>query len=459
MTQQAELHGRRFSILGGARSGLAVAGLLKGRGADVFVSDRAPAENLRAAAEELRRIGATYEFGTNSERVLEGETLVVSPGVPSDAPLVLEAARRGIAVVSELEVASWFCPAALVAITGTNGKTTTTTLTGRMLADAHVPCVIAGNIGTAFSQVVGDVPPEGTAVVEVSSFQLDHIKTFRPKVAAILNITPDHLDRYDHDFEKYVAAKRRIFENQGEGDALIYNADDDVTRRVVEDHPPRGVTLLPFSTHRELERGAFLAGGILTAVDGRRRYEVVAADAISIRGEHNLANAMAAALAAIMRKVPPASLRATLKNFKGVEHRLEFVRELDGVAYVNDSKATNVDSLWYALRSFTTPLIVLMGGRDKGNDYGRLLATVRANVKTIVAIGESGDKVVAAFTDVVRTVRAASMQEAVSAARGSAAPGDTVLLSPACASFDWFESYEHRGKVFKDIVMHLDSIR
>ena len=447
--------GLRYSILGGARSGLAVARLLAGRGAAVFLSDSAPPEKMRSAAAALDTIGVPYEFGVNSRRVLDADTVVVSPGVPSSAPLVQEALAMGIGVVSELEVAGWFCRAPVVAITGTNGKTTTTVLTGRMFSDARMASVAAGNIGTAFSEVVGTLRADAVAVLEVSSFQLDFIRSFRPKVAAILNITPDHLDRYGDSFESYSAAKERIFMNQGTGDMLIYNADDDVTATAVRRDAPAPVQLLPFSVRQPLGEGAFLSGGVLTVAAGGKRHEIVRADAISIRGEHNLANAMAASLAAIVMGVPPASVRATLKNFKGVEHRLEFVRELDGIAYVNDSKATNVDSLWYALRSFDSPLVVLMGGRDKGNDYARLRVPVRENVRAVVAIGESAEKVRAAFAPIVPVEPAGTMGEAVRAARRLARPGDVVLLSPACASFDWFENYEHRGRVFKEVVMSL----
>jgi UDP-N-acetylmuramoylalanine--D-glutamate ligase len=429
--------------------------LLVSRGATVFLSDSAPPEKMASAAAALEAIGVKYEFGVNSHRVLDADTVVVSPGVPSDAPLVQEALAKGIGVVSELEVASWFCPAPVVAITGTNGKTTTTVLTGRMLSDARMSPAVAGNIGTAFSEIVGSLSGDAVAVLEVSSFQLDYIRSFRPKVAAILNITPDHLDRYQHNLGKYIAAKERVFMNQGTGDVLIYNADDEVTRTAVTRDVVSAVKLLPFSIRQPLERGAFLSGGVLTVVKEGKRHDIVRSDAISIRGEHNLANAMAASLAAIVMGVPPASIRATLKNFKGVEHRLEFVRELDGIAYVNDSKATNVDSVWYALRAFDRPLVVLMGGRDKGNDYGRLREPVQENVRAVVAIGESADKVRAAFAPVVPVEPAATMSEAVSAARGLARRGDIVLLSPACASFDWFENYEHRGKVFKEVVMSL----
>jgi UDP-N-acetylmuramoylalanine--D-glutamate ligase len=414
---------------------------------------------MRRAAQELEALGIPFEFGENSPRVLRAETVVLSPGVPSDAPVVREALAGGIPVVSEIEVASWFCPARIVAVTGTNGKTTTTSLLGKIFEDATVPAAVGGNIGTAFSQIVPRLSSGMTAILEVSSFQLDHIRTFRPRVAVLLNVTPDHLDRYEHSFEKYVESKCRVFERQGEGDSLVYNADDDITRRSVESRVPAGVTLLPFSQRQVLPSGAFLEKGRVMLASGGAAADLIAPAEIGIRGAHNLANAMAASLAAKALGIPTSSLRATLKSFRGVEHRLEVVRELEGVTYVNDSKATNVDSVWYALQSFTSPMVLILGGRDKGNDYGRLTDLVRKQVRTVVAIGESAEKVRAAFAPVVPVTVCGSMGEALRAARAAARGGDIVLLSPACASFDWFENYEHRGRVFKELVHALPPVR
>jgi UDP-N-acetylmuramoylalanine--D-glutamate ligase len=450
-----DVRGKRFSILGGARSGLAAAGLLRSHGAAVFLSDRAPEEKMAQARAELELMGVPAEFGANTRRVLEADVVVLSPGVPSDAPIVREALALGKAVVSEVEVASWFCPGPIAAITGTNGKTTTTALLGRMFEDAKRPAVVAGNIGTAFSQVVGGMAGGTAAILEISSFQLDHIDTFRPAVGVLLNITPDHLDRYEHAFEKYIASKCRIFENQGAGDVLVYNHDDPVARENVLRHLAAGVTALPFSTQERLPQGAFLDGGLVRTIIGERETDVLGPVELSIKGAHNLANAMAATLTAQAMGIPIASLRATLRNFKAVEHRLEFVRELDGVTYVNDSKATNVDSVWYALQSFASPIVVLMGGRDKGNDYTRLLDLVRKNVRAVVAIGESAGTVERAFGAVVPVRICTTMEDAVQQSRRLASPGDVVLLSPACASFDWFVNYEHRGRVFKQLVMQL----
>jgi UDP-N-acetylmuramoylalanine--D-glutamate ligase len=451
-----EIRGKKYSIIGAARSGIAVAKLLKHHGADVFLGDKSPAAKMQKAVAELTQLNITYEFGENSERALNADVVVLSPGVPNDAPIVKLAIGRGLKVVAEIEVASWFCKGPIVAITGTNGKTTTTALTGRMFEDARRQNLVAGNIGLAFSEVVEQTNEHTTAILEVSSFQLDNIETFHPRVSAILNITPDHLDRYDNSMEKYIASKRRIFENQTGGDAIVYNYDDELVRTNVEARVGMDVTRLPFSTKRELGEGAFVANGILKTRIAGIESDVIATDDISIKGVHNLMNAMAATLAAKAMTISTASIRSTLKNFKGVEHRLEFVRELDGVVYVNDSKATNVDSVGYALQSFTKPIVLLLGGRDKGNDYSQLYQLVDANVKAIVAIGESAEKVSNAFANRKPLSTAATMEEAIQQARRFASRGDVVLLSPACASFDWFENYEHRGRVFKEIVLNAE---
>jgi UDP-N-acetylmuramoylalanine--D-glutamate ligase len=448
-----DLAGRKISVLGAARSGVAVAELLGSQGARVFVSDSAAKAD--ADLGPLAALGIAFETGGHSERLYDAELIVASPGVPATAPAMVEARRRGLRIISEIELASWFCPSPIVAVTGTNGKTTTTTLIGRLFHDAKQPHVLAGNIGTAFSAVVARLDERTTAVLEISSFQLDGIETFRPAVAVILNITPDHLDRYNNRLEDYIASKCRIFMNQTMSDVLIYNADDPATREAVEGRAAGNVTLIPFSAKLRLQEGAWLEHGTLVTHLHSRRSEIIATEEISIRGIHNLYNAMAATLAAQLSGVGVPSIRATLKNFKGVEHRLEFVRERNGVKYVNDSKATNVDSVWYALQAFTEPVVLLLGGRDKGNDYTRLDALVKEHVKAIVAIGESADTVVRAFGKTAEVVKAASMEEAVRTAAALAPAGSVVLLSPACASFDWFQNYEHRGRVFKEIVRAL----
>lgn len=453
---------QKISVIGAARSGVAVAQLLKARGAKVFVSDNAAAESLKSQTSSLESAGIEFETGGHSERVYDCSLMVISPGVPSNAPVVVEAQEKGIEVVSELEVAYWFCTAPIVAVTGSNGKTTTTILIGRILSDAKKKHVVAGNIGTAFSSVVTRLEKTSVVVLEVSSFQLDFCKTFRPKISTIVNITPDHMDRYDNSMEKYSASKARVFMNQRGDDMLIYNFDDEWTRRQSQRAQCDTVS---FSIKERRDMGAFVENNIMVTVQGGKRSEVIPTEQISIPGMHNLYNAMAATLAGQLLGVNTASIRATLKNFKGVEHRLELVREVGGVRYINDSKATNVDSVWYALQAYTNPIVLILGGRDKGNDYTRLLNVVEKKVRAIVAIGESAEKVADAFQGKVKVEvtpttgreipNRLSMQNAVRSAQRLSQPGDIVLLSPACASFDWFHHFEERGQVFKEIVATL----
>jgi UDP-N-acetylmuramoylalanine--D-glutamate ligase len=447
-----DLHSTPVTIIGAARSGVAAAELLASRGARVLVSDTQPKEQLHESINALATRRISVETGGHTERVYNCSLMVISPGVPSNAPVVLRALEKNIKVVSELEAASWFCPCPIVAVTGSNGKTTTTTLIGRILGDAKKKHVVAGNIGTAFSSVVLGLAETDLAVLEVSSFQLDHCETFRPNISVILNITEDHMDRYNHSMELYAASKARVFMNQRGTDVVVYSADDEWTVRTIRSAQCR---TLPFSFHRSLDEGAFPEKGALVLSLAGKRTEVISLDEISIRGTHNAYNAMASALVGSMCGVSNASIRNTLRNFKGVEHRLEFVREVSGIRYVNDSKATNVDSVWYALQAFEQPLVVLIGGRDKGNDYSRLRDLVRTRVKAIVAIGESAEKVEQAFKEQTRVVKAESMEKAVKLASDLASRGDVVLLSPACASFDWFQNYEHRGLVFKELVRNL----
>ena len=446
------VRGKKISVIGMARSGTAVAHLLNSKGAKLFVSDNGNGENLKPEIARLVEEGIPYETNRHSERVYDCSLLVLSPGVPSNAAVVVEAQKRGIKVVSELEIGSLFCKASIVAITGSNGKTTTTTLLGRILGDAKKKHVVAGNIGTAFSTVVLELAPSDIAVLEVSSFQLDHIETFRPRVSVILNITEDHMDRYEHSMEHYAASKARIFENQTTNDVLIYDADDEWCRKEAAQAKCRTIG---FSLKTRQDEGAFVDKGLLVTVIDGVRSEVIPCEDISIKGMHNLYNSMAATLVGQLLGVGSASIRSTLKNFKGVEHRLEFVREVNGVRYYNDSKATNVDSVWYALQAFNQPIVLLLGGRDKGNDYSRLTDLVKDRVKAIVAIGESAGKVEKAFQDVTTVTRANSMDGAIQNAKSLSVSGDLVLLSPACASFDWFSNYEHRGQVFKELVNRL----
>jgi UDP-N-acetylmuramoylalanine--D-glutamate ligase len=443
------LNTKKVTVIGAVRSGSAVAKLLKSRGADVFVSDSAPAEKLQSQVSDLISCSIEYEVGNHSDRVYKCDLMVISPGVPSNAPVVIGAQKRSIKVVSELEVGSWFCRSPIVAITGSNGKTTTATLTGRILADAKKKHVVAGNIGTAFSSVVLGLAKTDIAVLEVSSFQLDYIESFRPTISVLLNITPDHMDRYDHSMENYSSSKGRIFKNQDNKDTLIYNADDEWTNRIISQAQCRRIG---FSTQQKISEGAYISGNSLVTSVGGIKQEIIDINQIFIKGMHNLYNSMAAALVGISIGIDSSSIRSTLKTFEGVEHRLEFVREINNVRYYNDSKATNVDSVWYALQAFKEPIVLILGGRDKGNDYTRLNGLIKKNVKAIIAIGESADKIEQAFHGKTTITKSTSMDDAVGKAQALSQSGDVVLLSPACASFDWFNNYEHRGQVFKELV-------
>lgn len=449
------VQGKAVTVVGGGRSGLAVARLLAQAGASVFLTERAEAP--AGLPEALEAAGVRYEFGGHTPRALDAEFFVVSPGVPSTVNLVRQAQSIRIPVYSEIEVASWFCRADIVAITGSNGKTTTTSLIGHIFRRSGRPTIVAGNIGYPFSDYVRNAPPEGVVVLEVSSFQLDHIDTFRPRVAVLLNITPDHLDRYDNDFEVYARSKFRILENLGAEDTLVYNRDDAVIREYVrKERQKRDFRALAFSIESECEAGAFVRDGALVLRINQHEEVLMQAERLALRGRHNLYNSLAAAVAARVMEVRNEVVRESLTSFEGVPHRLEFVREVRGVRYVNDSKATNVNSVWYALETFEEPVVLIAGGRDKGNDYTSLKPLVRSKVRALVAIGESAGKVLEELGPHAGVaVSARSMEEALLRAQEHARPGDVVLLSPACASFDMFENYEDRGDTFKRLVASL----
>lgn len=466
--------GARVTVVGGARSGIAVAKLLARKGAEVFLTDHAPAE--AGVAEALARAGVESEFGGHTARALDCDWLALSPGVPSTTNLVQSALRQKRPVYSEVEVASWFCRGPIVAVTGSNGKTTTTSLIAHLFRTAGRPYVVAGNIGYAFSDYVDEVDEQTAVVLEVSSFQLDHVATFRPRVAVLLNITPDHLDRYDHSLERYAAAKLRLFENLQPGDWPVYNWDDAYVREHVQRRAAeRGLTPVAFSVDEAPEPGAFARDGRIVlalpesgaapappAADPAshpsviRDEDLMSTSDLALPGRHNLYNSLAAAIVARAMEIRSDVVRESLTSFEGVPHRLEHVRTVGGVAFVNDSKATNVNAVWYALESFAGNVVLIAGGRDKGNDYDPLKRLVSEKVKGIVTIGEGADAIereLGPYT--ARVARADSMEEAIQYARLVAEPGDTVLLSPACSSFDMFENYEDRGDTFKRLVRAL----
>ncbi len=384
---------------------------------------------------------------------------MLSPGVPTQSNIVQQALRAGLDVYSEIEAASWFCDAPIVAITGTNGKTTTTSLTGHVfrMAFADTPgreAIVAGNIGYPFSDYVLDTEPRDVVVLEVSSFQLDHVDTFRPRVSVLLNITPDHLGRYDHDFEAYAQAKHNIFRNQGEGDVVVYNRDDGDVRDAAEQAAAeQGVRPMAITREGVPAAGAGLQDDRIVLRTDDEDDSLMPQDELALRGRHNMYNSLAAAVSARVMEVENDVIRESLSGFEGVPHRLEEVRTVDGVLYVNDSKATNVNAVWYALESFDRPIVLIAGGRDKGNDYTNLKPLVRDRVRAVVALGESAEKVERELGgEAPDHSRAETMEEALGQAQRAAQPGNVVLLSPACSSFDMYENYEDRGDTFRRLV-------
>jgi len=444
------LAGRTVAVVGLARSGVAAARLAARLGARVLASDSAPRERLTADALALEREGIRVWAGGHPEAAFEGaELVVVSPGVPWALP-ALEAARgRGVLVIGELELAWRIMEADVIAITGTNGKTTTTALTGELLAEQPRPVLVGGNIGTPLSLHALEFARDGLVVAEASSFQLEATERFRPRVAAVLNLAPDHLDRHGT-VEQYVEAKARIFANQTDADCAVLNADDAATAALAARTRARPVW---FSRARALDRGVFVADGWVTGRIGAGAERICPVAEISLRGQHNVENVLAATACALWVGLPPAAIRRRIGGFRGVAHRIERVRERGGVSYYNDSKGTNVDSTIKALESFAEPIVLIAGGKGKGQDFAPLTAAARGRVRHAVLIGEDRDKLRPALAAAgASTEDAGSMDGAVRAAAASARPGDVVLLSPACASFDMFDHFEHRGDVFKAAV-------
>jgi len=445
---------KKIVVLGGGISGYGSAILAKKKGFDTFLSDAG--EIAPRFREKLDEWGVEYEQGGHSmERILAADEVVKSPGIPEKAPVVKALRDKGIPIISEIEFAGRYTGRArTICITGSNGKTTTTSLTYKILRDAGFNVALGGNIGESFAYSVaaGDYD---WYVLELSSFQLDGVYDFRADIAVLMNITPDHLDRYGYCFQNYIDSKMRIIRNQHSHCAFIYSADDPVIAAELPKYDMR-MRQLPFAARTAMASGAgdaFLDGdGVFTATVGRNSVEIDTA-AMKIKGLHNAYDAMAAALAALAAGVGPERVRRSIEEFGGVEHRLEPVLESGGVLYINDSKATNVDSVWYALESMTRPTVWIAGGTDKGNDYAPLLDFARGKVHTLVCMGVDNRKLVDSFTGVVPEIfDTHSLDEAMRAARGAAHEGDAVLLSPACASFDLFRNYENRGEEFKEWV-------
>ena len=442
---------RRLVILGGGESGVGTALLGKQKGFEVFVSDKGKIKDKYKEVLINNEIEWEDEKHTESE-IFNADLVMKSPGIPEKAPLVKLIREKGIQIVSEIEFASRYTSATIVGITGSNGKTTTASLTHHILKQ-ELQVGLAGNIGDSFAKQILEYDYENY-VLEISSFQLDDILDFKPHIAVLTNITPDHLDRYNYQFENYIASKFRIIMNQTPEDYFIYDADDEVIQEWLENNPVQS-RLLPFSLKKTFENGAFIENENIKVIIDNNQFIMPTKD-LALEGKHNIKNAMAASTVAHLLKIRKQTIRESLENFHGVEHRLEQVLKINKVNYINDSKATNVNATYYALESMDAPTVWIVGGEDKGNNYQELFPFVNEKVKAIICLGIDNEKLIENFAPMVDViVETQFMSEAVKIAYKIAEPGDNVLLSPACASFDLFQNYEDRGRQFKDAVRNL----
>jgi UDP-N-acetylmuramoylalanine--D-glutamate ligase len=440
---------KRVLVVGLGKSGVASALFLKVHGARVTVSDTKSTDELKSEIPALLDQGITVETGGHGERTFrEQDLIVVSPGVPVNAPLLVQARGLGEKVIGEIELAAEFFPGKIVAITGSNGKTTTTTLAGEILATGGLSVVVGGNIGTPAISLVDRATADTTAVLEVSSFQLETIQTFRPRIAVVLNVTPDHLDRH-RTFAVYTDAKARIFENQRPDDFAVLNADDPTCVALAERAKAK---VFWFSRKQEVKQGSYVREGQILFRDAKRQQEVMLLSEIPLKGAHNVENVLAAVCVGTLSGVELGKIRKAVAAFKAVEHRLEYVATVRGVEYYNDSKATNVDATIKALESFPANIHLILGGKDKGSDYSLLNDLLRQRAKRVYTIGAAAAKIEGQIKGAAEIVHAETLENAIKRASETAQAGDIVLLAPACASFDQFRSYEHRGKVFKDVV-------
>ncbi len=441
---------KEFVILGAGESGVGAALLAKAKGLTVFVSDKGIIP--QKYRDELICNHIDFEEGAHSnERILNAAEVVKSPGIPDSAPLVVALRNKGVSVISDIEFAGRFSKAHMIGITGSNGKTTTTLWLHHILTLSGLDAVLSGNVGVSPCRELVERDPD-IFVMELSSFQLDNMFKFRVNTAILTNITPDHLDRYDYKFENYISSKFRILQNQTAEDSFIWCADDPVVQKHFERSMTPAISL-PFSSD---EDGAAYVDGLDLIIAADERRVRMPVDKLALKGRHNLYNAQAAGLAALKAGASLEAVMLGLSTFKGVEHRLEHAGTVDGVTYINDSKATNVNSAWYALESMDKPVIWIAGGTDKGNDYHELMPLVMSKVKALICMGVDNSKLITVFGEVVPQVwDTQSIEEALAQARAIAESGDVVLLSPACASFDLFQNYEHRGRRFKEIVLQM----
>ena len=440
---------KRIVVLGGGESGVGAAILAKLKGCDVWLSDMGTI--APHYIEMLDKYDVPWEQGGHTEsRILMADEVVKSPGIPEKAPIVQKIISKNIPVISEIEFAGRYTTSKMVCITGSNGKTTTTMLTYHILKSAGLNVGLAGNVGKSLALQVA-IDPHDVYVIELSSFQLDNMYQFKANIAVIMNITPDHLDRYDYKMENYVNAKFRILRNQSSEDAFIYWEDDPIIEQQLQ-HIKIESRVFPFSENKEADSKAYVKDGNIVIEHNGDTFEMPREE-LALKGLHNLYNSMAAGLSASLLDIKKDVIRRSLQDFEAVEHRLEYVRTVDGVRYINDSKATNVNSWWYALESMTAPTVLILGGKDKGNDYTEIEELVKQKVKAIICMGKDNAKLLDFFTGKVPVIKDThSIADALSEARAVASQGDTVLLSPCCASFDLFKSYEDRGEQFKDIV-------
>lgn len=449
----ADVMRNRLIILGGGESGVGAALLAKQQGYDVFLSEGSSLKD--DYRRELQDAGIAFEEGGHDEaRILSANEIVKSPGIPEKTPIMKMIREKNIPVISEVELAYRFKGnSRIVAITGSNGKTTTTMLTWHICSKAGLDCALVGNIGDSFAKRVA-LDPKPLYIVEVSSFQLDDIVTFRPDIAILTNITEDHLDRYDYNFERYIHSKFRIVENQQPGDHFIYCADDEITMKYLDKFKIQS-NQLPISMKRELPNGAFIKDGDMYIRTGQDFTSMSVFD-FTLRGKHNQYNTMAACVATTILDIRKEKIREAVQDFQNIEHRMEHVATIRGVEFINDSKSTNVNSTWYALETMTKPTILILGGVDKGNDYSLIMDLVKEKVKAIICLGADNRKIHEAFSKEINPiVNTATALEAVHAAFHFSEKGDVVLLSPGCASFDLFRNYEDRGNQFKQAVKEL----
>jgi UDP-N-acetylmuramoylalanine--D-glutamate ligase len=444
---------KRLVVLGAGESGVGAAMLAKKQGYEVFVSDFGTiADRYKTKLEEL---AVLFEEKQHTEaQILNATEVVKSPGIPNTAPIVKELLKKGVAIISEIEFAKRYTQAKTVCITGSNGKSTTTMLTYHILKSAGLNVGLGGNIGQSFAAQVAEGEVDWY-VLEISSFMLDDMFEFKADIAVLLNITPDHLDRYDYKLEKYAASKMRIIQNQTAADAFIYCADDEETQKVLK-KAKINAKQFPFSIHTSVAQGAYLADQTIHINTNTKEPFTMSISELALQGKHNIYNSMASGIVAKVLELRNETIRESMGNFKNIEHRLEFVAKISDVTYINDSKATNVNATWYALESVGSDVVLILGGVDKGNDYGMLKDLVRSKVKAIVCLGKDNKRIHEAFEeDVEIIVNTFSAHEAVQVAYHLAKKGNTVLLSPACASFDLFKNYEDRGNQFKAAVKEL----